>query len=241
MTEKLLQKTSRKLKAGIILTVIFSILIGFLNVGVLYLFGIPFLGLFLGITLIWLSEAEKKLKILWTISPFLIIPATFFMFLQINKAEPETFLIPQNFRGKIVIFYEESCGQKPVYENGRRIYRFPESGILITNYKKTKGILDQEFYFVDEYGKRIKIAQKDVRDFNGAFSKPKNNTSRKEVGAFYSYAGIFPSKVMGKYHSHIISAYKDFEKDEKESWRELKQFSEQSEKLLKQCREQISQ
>ena len=67
------------------------------------------------------------------------------------------FLIPQNVRGEIVVFYDESCGQEAVYENGSRIYKVPESGILITKFKENPGHLNRKFYSVDADGNRTKI------------------------------------------------------------------------------------
>jgi hypothetical protein len=237
MTEKIFQTPGWKLKTGVVLVTLFSIITGFLNVGVLYLFGLPLFGILLGIIFIWIAETELKTKIVWTILPLPLILSVFFFVYQLDKAEPETFLIPQNFRGKIVIFYEEKCGQEPVYEHGRRIYKLPENGILITNFKKTRGILDQEFYFVDETGNRIPIPKRDVRDFNfnGRLSKTGNEPSRDEIAAFYSLA-ILPTILSGKYQTFVVSSYKFFEKDEKESWNEIKNFSEKSKNLLEECR-----
>jgi energy-coupling factor transporter transmembrane protein EcfT len=237
MTEKIFQRPSWKLKSGIILVTLFSIITGLLNVGVLYLFGLPLFGILLGIIFIWIAKTELKTKFVWTILPLPLILSTFFFAYQLNKAEPETFLIPQNFRGKIVIFYEEKCGQEPVYEQGRRIYKFPDNGILITNFKKTRGILDQEFYFVDETGNRTPIPKRDVRDFNfnGRLSKTDNEPSKDEIAVFYSWA-ILPTVLSSKYQTFVISSYRFFEKDEKESWNEIKNFSEKSKNSLKECR-----
>lgn len=242
MTEKIFQKHSGIYKLGVAFIAFWSFVIGALHFGVLYLFGIPIIGLLLGVFFVWISKESIKHKLISTFISIPIILGTFFIVFQLNKAEPETFLIPQNFRGKIIIFYEEPCGQKSVYENGRRIFQFPESGVLITNYKRTKGILNQNFYFVAENGEKTKIPQKDVREFNfkGRLSNIEKEPSREEVGVFYSYAGILPSKTISKYHSYVISAYKDLDKDEKESWLELKRFSDQSENLLIKCREQVS-
>ena len=229
-----------KYKTGLFMIIFCSIVIGLLNIGVLYCFGIPIVGLLVGIIFIWAAKEKLKTKILVTFLPIPIIVGTFLLMIQLNKAEPETFLIPQDFRGKITIFYEESCGEKPIYESGRRIYKFPENGILITNFKRTKGIIDQEFYFVDENGMRTRIPKKDVRDFNfkDRLSKTETEPSRDEIGAFFSW-GDAPPIFTGKYNSFVISSYRYFEKPEKESWQIMKDFSEKRKTLLEKCRQSL--
>lgn len=238
MTENIFRKRDLKFKIGAILTVIFSIIVGILNIGILFLLGIPLLGLIAGIVLIWISNANSKDKLYTSLWSLPIIVLSFYAVYLANRAEPETFLIPQNFRGDIVIFYEESCGQKPVYENRRRVYDFSKDNILITNFKQPKGILNQEFYFLTETGERIPIPKKDVRDFNfkGRLSKTDNEPSRDEIFAFYSYVTLV-SIFSAKYQSYVISNFRYFEKDEKTSWNELKELSDKSSKLLKQCRD----
>jgi hypothetical protein len=235
---KFFTNRTRLYKFGIILTVLFSIIIGFLNVGVLFLFGIPVLGLILGLILIWFSKETLKLKSCSTIIQIPIIICSFFLMFWLNSAEPETFLIPQNFRGRITIFYEEPCGQKPIYENGRRIYKFPENGILISNFKRPQGYLNQEFYFVDEVENRTKIPRKDVGDFNfkGRLSKTETEPSRDEIGAFYAWGGLDLFLPSIKYNNFIIDSYRYFEKDEKQSWQDLQQFSKKTKNLLIECR-----
>ena len=241
MTDKIFKKHDWKYKVGLTLTIFSSIIIGIFNIGVLYLFGIPLLLLLAGIFLIALAEEEVKTKVFLILLPIPIIISIFSSMYWLNKAEPETFLIPQDFRGKITIFYEEPCGEKPIYESGRRIYKFPENGILITNFKRTKGFLDQEFYFVDENGNRNKIPKKDVRDFNfnGRLSKTETKPSRYEIGAFFSW-GDAPPIFIGKYNSFIISSYRYFEKSEKESWQIMKDFSEKRKSLLGECRQSLA-
>lgn len=237
MTNRFFRKSDKFFKIGAILVVFFSLAVGFLNVGVLYLFGIPIIGLLSGLILVWLSKVTFNKKAVLTFLPVFLIPSAFFIFLYLNKAEPETFLIPENFRGRIVIFYEESCAEKPLYENGRRLYRFPDDGILITKFKRPKGFLDRKFYFVNERGERTPIVQRDVRDFNfkGRISNVENEPSRDETAAFYSHERLHIMTSNSK-TGFIISTFRYFEKDEKESWNESRQFSENAEKSLKICR-----
>jgi len=241
--EEFFQKRSWVFKTGVILTVFWSVIIGIFNIGVFYLFGIPILGLLLGIIFVWIAKVNIKKKILLTILPIPIILLSFFLIFEITKAEPETFLIPKDLRGEIVVFYDEPCGQQPGYENGRRIYKIPDSGVLITNFKKNRGHLDQNFYLVDENENKNEIPRfhwqsfdSEQRNWYHFHSTPVTELTKDTVGAFWSY-GSDTYGLSKNSFSYIISTFKYYEEDQKEQWLERKQFTKMTEKLLKECRQ----
>jgi len=217
-------------RIGVILIVFWSIIIGVFHIGVFYLFGIPIFGLLLGIILVWYSSKSSKTSLLFSLLPIPIIVILFFTLYQLNKGEPETFLVSENFRGDFVVFYGESCGQEKVYENGRRIHRIPSDGILITRFEETKGFLDEKLYFVASNGSRTKIPQKELRDFNFE-EKP----SKDVIFAFRSW-GLSIWKPDSKYTNYLVSTYREYETDQKEKLSEKKQFAEESAKKLVKCR-----
>lgn len=71
-------------------------------------------------------------------------------------SESETFLIPDNYTGTIVIIYNQDTGNKKDYQDDRRLYRVPSDGILYTQFEKPKEILSQEFYYKNNRSKEIK-------------------------------------------------------------------------------------
>ena len=89
----------------------------------LYLYLAPLWTFLLGLLLIWLSHRHLKTKIIWTLTPFLFYIAFQFFWYRFNKAPAETFLIPQDYRGKIHIHFNKPCGQIAEVENDRRQYK----------------------------------------------------------------------------------------------------------------------
>ncbi len=77
----------------------------------LYFYYAPLWIFLLGLLLVWLSDRQVKTKIIWTLSPFIFYAAFQFCWYQFNKAPAETFLIPQDYRGKIHIHFNKPCGQ----------------------------------------------------------------------------------------------------------------------------------
>jgi len=75
----------------------------------------------------------------------------------------ETFLIPSGFEGRINVVFNQPNSNPISVENDRRIYEIPTDGILITSSKLETGILDQEYYYVDNKGNKEKI---DVTELN---------------------------------------------------------------------------
>jgi hypothetical protein len=237
MTENIFQKRNSVFKTGLVFTVFWSAIIGFFNIAVLFLFGIPILGLLIGFILIWLADENIKTKILTTFTSIPIILFFFFLFyLLLPKAEPEVFLIPQNFRGEIHIFLEESCGQKPTYKNGKRVYEIPESGVLITNLTDNYGVQDQEFYLVDENGKQKELplfSWHKLEDEKQSWRYIFSNTelSPDSVGVFY-YFGQPVNTI-----NYIVADFQYFEVDSNTASERRRQLWEKAELLLKKCRQ----
>jgi hypothetical protein len=237
MTEKIFQKRSWVFKTGVGFVIFWSFIIGFFNIGVLYLFGVPLLGLLMGVILVWISKETLKTKLLLTFIPIPITLLSFFLFyLLLPKAEPETFLIPQNFRGQFVIIFDEPCGQSVNYENGKRIYQIPNDGILITKSKQTMGVIDRKFYLIDENGNQTQMPEfhwnkfeEEQKDWHWTFSRIR--LSKTLVGVFWAYRSDF---------SFIISDYDSQEgQDKKTKEEKQKLFRNTLDLQLKNCRQRF--
>lgn len=67
----------------------------------------------------------------------------------------ETYLLPAEFRGPVIVLYQHSGGASPEYEDGRLIYRIPESGVLPVNWREAS--FRPQYYFVSRDGNRLRI------------------------------------------------------------------------------------
>ena len=74
----------------------------------------------------------------------------------------ETFLIPIGFQGRINVIFNQFYAAPIPIENGRRIYHIPADGILITSSKLKTGFFEQEYYYVDNTGGKIKIPIQEI-------------------------------------------------------------------------------
>ncbi len=90
-----------------------------------------------------------------------------------RRSEPEIFLIPHNYRGKVNVIFNQLKGQEIIYEGDKRVYKIPEDGILLTKAKPEYGFVKHEYYFVDSLGSRTPI--------NILFDNHKNTN---EIGIF---------------------------------------------------------
>jgi hypothetical protein len=96
----------------------------------LIIFGFPIF--VIGAVLIFISKKPFKTKIIATALPIILwFPITLLFYNFTGKTTPETFLIPKDFQGKIRVIYGEKCGIDPPEENGRRVLKIPNSGLLI--------------------------------------------------------------------------------------------------------------
>lgn len=98
-----------------------------------------------------------------------------------KQAEPETYLISESFKGKVNIIFNQEKGALPKYENGRRVYEIPISGVLLTQFKDEYGLGDHQFYYVNSAGKRtaLKVLHDDI------YKDSTSTANRDEIGIFY--------------------------------------------------------
>gem|GEM_PF-690254 len=101
------------------------------------------------------SPVKKIIRILLIslgILPFLLIGIVYFF----SKAEPEEFIIPNDYQGEVLVFFEQHDGAPIKYSDGKRIYEIPDDGILFTQFKWNVGFSNRRFYFLTD-GKEINI------------------------------------------------------------------------------------
>jgi hypothetical protein len=121
----------------------------------------------IGAGLVLYSKKSFKTRFFTIILPVVLwLPATCTFLYFYGKTTPETFLIPAGFEGPFRIVYGEECGIDPKYENGRRLLKIPDNGILIIKQKQEGGWIDHEYCLVDENGNRSKMESNIAFDKN---------------------------------------------------------------------------
>lgn len=143
-----------------------------------------------------ITEQQKTSKLLVRILLFpltlvavvVLIFSFSFLTSYITRPDKEAFLIPKAFRGKVHVHFNEPFGMITEKENGRRLYKIPNSGILLSQFKDEQGLIDQQYYLVDEEGNRTLLPQLDVRDYNEEWTTVKNphEPSRDSLGVFHA-------------------------------------------------------
>lgn len=80
----------------------------------------------------------------------------------VHKSEKNIHLIPYNFKGPVVIFFNQVNGEIEKYDNDFRVYDIPENGIFKTQFSPNDGILNDPnnnelYFFIDSLGNRNEI------------------------------------------------------------------------------------
>jgi hypothetical protein len=163
-----------------------------------------------GLFIVWLSKARLKAKLLTTILPLLLwYPGLVsLMFLGSKRMTPEIFLIPNDFRGTITLIYNEPCGQTIPKVDGRLIYKIPDNGVMILKNVFETGIIDQEYYFVDDNWNKIeKIPILIQQDYNEKYTleKNKNEPPRNKVGLFLLGTGSGSTFMNYNFRFHMMA------------------------------------
>lgn len=73
------------------------------------------------------------------------------------QCEKEIYLLPDGFRGKMIVFFDQAGGEEMLYEDSARVYNIPPSGYLKTQFPKNGGCMNDNrlnFYYLDSLGIR---------------------------------------------------------------------------------------
>lgn len=71
--------------------------------------------------------------------------------------DDEMFIVPKNYKGIVVILYNQKGGQPVKYKQGKRVYEIPRDGILRTQFTFNSGWHQIGMYFYEENGERVEI------------------------------------------------------------------------------------
>jgi len=119
-----------------------------------------FISIGVGFFLLFLNRLTEKLSQFKLIQ--LIIGAAplfaFYLFIQVNKPSQDIFLVAEGFTGAVVIIYGQKEGVKKEFENDKRLYRIPSTGVLRTQFElKGESVSPGKYYFVTDNHTRTKI------------------------------------------------------------------------------------
>jgi energy-coupling factor transporter transmembrane protein EcfT len=117
-----------------------------------------------GITLDFFIERPLWIHLLFLLLPLILWQPVMLQVrnIKLNRiSQKDSYLFPKGFRGEALIAFGINKGQALQTENGRRIFNFDTSGVLITQAPITEGISNQEFFYRDNQGKLIPLATGD--------------------------------------------------------------------------------
>jgi hypothetical protein len=107
-----------------------------------------------------LSFPLKKLTTFWQILivaiPFIIS----YIIFKATDASHDIFLIPEGFRGQVLVLYGQTDGQPKEFEGKWRIYRVPQNGILRTPFQLKGDVINlgrTKYFFIGSNGNKTPI------------------------------------------------------------------------------------
>lgn len=201
-----------------------SIIIGgLLNFAVFFLGAYPsylfFILMAVGLILILIlmgtlsNSISPVFQISITLTPFIV----FYIIHIVNRPSQDTFLIPDNLRGIVYVYYDQLNGVPEEVEGSRRIYKIPSDGILLTKFNLKSGIIDRsgsKYFLVDRNNNRKELKQCSVHDksidstqvqiINGVCGKS------SKYGSYQTFYIDYPTK---KFFSKEVSMHDELRHD----------------------------
>jgi len=159
-------------------------------IGLTFMAFFMFIGLpifIIGLILLLLSNKSLKEKLITIGTYAMCIFLFWFIWNRVSTIGPETFHIPNEYRGKVVIIFKPGCGEQlPKTKEGYQ-YEIPNDGILILDQELKTGFIDHSYKYIQSNGRTIEIPMMDVRDFNEEWTLTKNpnEPSRDKLGVFH--------------------------------------------------------
>ncbi|MEL6987073.1 MAG: hypothetical protein AAGK97_04510 [Bacteroidota bacterium] len=84
-------------------------------------------------------------------------------------------VFPKGFEGHAIIIFDEEKGKELVIEEGKRLYQFPESGVVISKADENYGPQTHQYFFETDKSERRGIA------FISAFNYDAVNKSETKI------------------------------------------------------------
>ncbi|MDG1697977.1 MAG: lipoprotein [Polaribacter sp.] len=79
-----------------------------------------------------------------------------FMVSSCSSGEKEIYILPKDYTGYIILIFNQENGAEKKYEEDKRVYDIPSSGILKTQFKPNFGWSEfSEFYYENSNSKKI--------------------------------------------------------------------------------------
>jgi hypothetical protein len=114
-----------------------------------------------------------------------------------NAGEPDIFIIPENFKGGILIIFDQKRGMPAEYHGKSRVYRIPEGGLL-----KTQFLIDKEWKKLPRFYYGSISPANSVQFFYDSKQLPKNETI-----AYGGSSGTANKDLAGKNMIHFAAYY----------------------------------
>ena len=98
----------------------------------------------------------------------------------------EKYIIPEGFKGVVYVVTDKDYGENREYDFFKRVFRIPKSGVLFTKFKQKSGIINRDFYQIDNSGNLKEIGVLDYRSYieKWVINPPKTEPSRDSFAVF---------------------------------------------------------
>ena len=123
-----------------------------------------------------------------------------------QKAEPEIYLIPESFTGKVNIIFNRKEGNEKKYQGENRVYEIPSDGVLLTQFTTNDGFINRRYYYKNQLGEL-----KPLQTFEADTTKTNKHLDKTEIGIFLDgISGVYGNSgepTALEYQEFIVSNY----------------------------------
>lgn len=138
-------------------------------------------------------QRVHRYRLAWQLLVMAICPGVMAGYLFVNEfflTDSFVYLIPEGYRGELILKYKLPEGEPVEHEGFKVLFRFDESGVLLSQYEGGKVIdhLNTEYYFVAPDGSRTPIPSYDT-DSTKVVIRDKGISYRYDTATWRFYVG----------------------------------------------------
>jgi hypothetical protein len=136
--------------------------------------------------------------------PLLLVTTFVLSLMACSKGEDSFRIVPKGYEGLVIIIFDADKSDVQNYEDGKRVYKIPDSGILISGFSENYGAQSPFYFEEDDNGKRKGIP------FFSNFNYDKVNQTN--IRCAFNEQIVGATKSRPAYKSFLVGKGKDIEK-----------------------------
>jgi hypothetical protein len=129
---------------------------------------------------------------------FILINSSCFL---ISSSQNETYLIPKDYTGDVIIIFNQPDGAELEIESGTYVYKIPADGILKVRNAGKSGMVNRSYFYVNENNQRQEIKNLRITGERNPAGQPQNKFGNISQSEYESSVFVMNASGLGSFNT----------------------------------------